>query len=184
MNAVKALLIGLLTLSHVSGQSQTPKIKVVLLGTFHYRETPDKNKTDFPDLFSSRRQKELEQIAVKLAEFGVDKFFVEMQFTHQQTLDSLFNAYQNGKLTDTTALRDEITQLAFRTAKLTNCKLIASDNRQELPYDKITAYEQQHENDSIYPYSFFFSEPTPFKLKQKRLEELSLSDYYIQLNSV
>jgi hypothetical protein len=182
MKPLFTLLILLLPLPNVYGQSQPPKIKVVLLGTFHYGETSDGGKTDFPDLFSTRRQQELEQIATKLARFGVNKFFVEMQFTRQKTADSLFNLYHNGRLTDTITLRDEIVQLAFRTAKLTNCKLVASDNRQELPYDKIKAYEQQHENDSIYPYSFF-TQPYPFKTKQKPLKELSLTDYYIQINN-
>lgn len=182
MTNIKTILILLLTFSQVYGQSQTPKVKVVLLGTFHYGKTSDAGKTDFPDLFSTRRQQELEQIATKLGRFGVDKFFVEKQFTRQQSIDSLFNLYQNGRLTDTTILRDETVQLAFRAAKLTNCRLVASDNRQELPYDNIKAYEQQHKNDSIYSYSFF-TQPYPFKTKQKPLKELSLADYYIQINN-
>lgn len=182
MTILKTLLLILLALPNVYAQSQSPKIKVVLLGTFHYGATADAKKTDFPDLFTTRRQQELNIIAAKLARFGVDKFFVEKQFTQQQSLDSLFKLYQNNKLTDSTILRNEIAQLAFRTAKLANCTLVASDNRQELPYDKIKAYEQQHKDDTTTLYSFF-EQPYPFKTKEKPLRDLSLSDYYIQINN-
>lgn len=42
-------------------------IDVILLGTFHYGQTTDANQTDFSDLFSKRRQKELEALTNQLA---------------------------------------------------------------------------------------------------------------------
>lgn len=178
---VSLLLIGL-SVSHSYGQVQVPKIKVLLLGTFHFGNTSDKKKTSFPDLFSARRQKELDQMAAKLKIFGVDKFFVERHFTLQPSIDSLYSLYRQGALTDTFTLRNEIFQIGFRTAALSNCKLIAADYKQELPYDKIEAYEKQHENDTSATYPLFTA-PYPFKEKQKNLQALSLSDYYIQINN-
>lgn len=166
----------------VFGQTSNEKVKVILLGTFHYGATSDRGKTDFPDLFSEKRQKELDSIAKKLAEFEVNKFFLERPVKDQSKQDSLFAQYRNKKITDTVTLREEGIQIAFRTALLNNAKLIASDSRQELPYDALEKYEKKHQNDTLNSYPFFDIK-YPFTSKQKELCELTLAQYYIQLNS-
>lgn len=163
-------------------QSQNAKVKVILLGTFHYGSTSDRGKTPFPDLFSVKRQKELDTIANKLAKFNVNKFFTETPVNRQNWQDSIFTKYKKKALTDTTVLRDERVQIAFRTAVINNAKLIASDYRQELPYAQIEEYEKAHQNDTASSYPFF-DVKYPFTIKQKKLNELSLLDYYIQLNN-
>jgi hypothetical protein len=58
---MKKLTIFLLVILTISAKAQiinSKKIKVVLLGTFHYRETSNRNKTKFDDLFSTRSQSE------------------------------------------------------------------------------------------------------------------------------
>ncbi len=55
----------------------TPKIKILLLGTFHFGETGDKGKTAFNDLFSAKRQQEIQQLTNQLARLNPDKIFVE-----------------------------------------------------------------------------------------------------------
>lgn len=176
------LLICFLCISGAFAQTQNQKVKVILLGTFHYGATSDKGKTPFPDLFSSKRQKELDTIAKKLAKFNVDKFFLETPVSRQNRQDSLFAKYKSKTLTDTTALRDEQVQIAFRTAVINNAKLIATDIRQELPYAQIEKYEKDHQNDTTNSYPFFDIK-YPFTVKQKKLNELSLLQYYIQLNN-
>jgi hypothetical protein len=163
-------------------QTSNPKIKVILLGTFHYGATSDRSTTAFPDLFSQKRQMELDSIAHKLANFGVNKFFLERPVHAQHKQDSLFAKYQRKELTDTTVLREEGIQIAFRTALINNAQLIASDSRQELPYDLIEAYEKEHEHDTANAYPFFDLK-YPFTKKQKKLRDLTLSQYYIQLNN-
>jgi hypothetical protein len=182
VKVIQGLFLIFLLVTHSYGQTENTRIKVLLLGTFHFGDTPDKKKTTFPDLFSARRQKELAQMAVYLKKFGTDKVFVERHFTRQHSIDSLYALYQLGKLTDTTTLRNEIIQIGFRTAAISQCRLIAADYRQELPYDQIEAYAKAHENDSTDAYPFF-SVPYPFKQKQKSLLELPLTDYYIQTNN-
>lgn len=182
MNIKTLLVFFFLTVYNAFGQMQHPRIKVVLLGTFHFGATSDRNSTAFPDLFSEKRQSELDDIANKLDKFGVNKFFLETPVKRQSRQDSLFIAYKNKTLKDTLALRDEQVQIAFRTALLNNAKLIASDNRQELPYNTIVAYETEHKNDSVSSYPFFDVQ-YPFTVKQKKLKEVTLSQYYIQLNN-
>ena len=133
MKVLLSILLVLMFVNQSSGQTETPRIKVLLLGTFHFGVTPDKNKTSFLDLFSGKRQKELGQIAVYLKKFGVDKLFIESHFTRQHSIDSLYALFRQGKITDTLTLRNEIIQIGFRTAVMSQSKLIAADYRQELP---------------------------------------------------
>lgn len=182
MKWITALLLVQFLFTHLPAQTNNEKIKVILLGTFHYGFTSDRNKITFPDLFSKKRQAELDSIAAKLTAFGVTKFFVETPVEKQLKLDSLFAAYKSKTLTDTNILRDEEIQIAYRTAVINNAKLIASDSRQDLPYEAMDAYEKAHKNDTVNPYQFF-DVKYPFTEKRKKLNELSLFKYYIQLNN-
>lgn len=176
------LFIGFNLITPAIGQTTNQKIKVVLLGTFHYGATSDRTRTPFPDLFSEKRQSELALIAKQLVQIGVNKFFLETPVSRQKKQDSLYTAYTSKKLTDTVILRDEEIQIAFRTAAINNAKLIASDNRQELPFDQLNEYDKLHEKDTAQPYPFF-SVKYPFTQKQPKLNELPLTEYYIQLNN-
>lgn len=161
--------------------AQNEKVKVILLGTFHYGATSDANSTKFDDLFSQKRQKELDTLSKKLVASGVTKFYVETQYSKQNKEDSLFTLFKNKKITDEKILRNEIVQIAYRTAVLNNSKIIASDFRQNLSYDEINSYDEKHKND-VNPYPIFEAE-YPFKEKRKKLSEASLLQYYIQLNN-
>lgn len=182
MRKVYFIFFSLLATFSTFGQTENPKVKVILLGTFHYGATSDRGKTSFPDLFSVKRQSELESMAKNLARFGVNKFFLERPVKGQSKQDSLFEKYKNKALTDTVVLREEGIQIAFRTALLNNAKLIASDCRQELPYSLIEEYEKAHQNDTTNSYPFFDIK-YPFTKKQEKLKDLTLPQYYIQLNN-
>ena len=176
-------IILLLVISTTSfAQTKNEKIKIILMGTFHYGATSDRNSTNFKDLFSEKRQKELDFMTAKLNAFGVKKIFVETDFREQKKSDSLYNAYKNGKLKDSVWLKREETQVAFRLGKMNNLPIIAADNRQELSYNAISEYEKKHANDKTNPDSFF-EIPYPFTEKLKKLSETPLPEYYIQLNA-
>ncbi|CAN5434345.1 hypothetical protein BH10BAC2_BH10BAC2_38560 [soil metagenome] len=164
------------------GQTKSQKIKVILLGTFHFGATSDRNSTKFPDLFSKERQLELDTIANALTNFGIDKFFLETEVSKQKWQDSLFSLYKTDKLTTQEDLSDERVQIAFRTAAKKYIPMIAADFKLNLPYDKINEYEEKHKNDTINIYPFF-DIPYPFTDKRKGLKDLTLSKYYIQLNN-
>ena len=164
------------------GQTNTEKIKVILLGTFHFGATSDRNSTRFSDLLSQKRQLELDSISNALNEYGIDKFFLETEVSRQKWQDSLFALYKTNKLTAIEDLSDERVQIAFRTAVKKNTAMIAADFKLELPYDKINEYEQKHKNDTVNIYHFFDIQ-YPFTEKRKGLKDLTLSNYYIQLNN-
>jgi len=179
----KTILILLFSFTSTFAQSQNEKIKIILMGTFHYGATGDRNSTNFKDLFSEKRQKELEFITSKLNSFGVKKIFVETDFREQKKSDSLYNAYKKGVLKDSVSLKREEVQVAFRLGKINNLPIIAADNRQNLDYHPMNEYEQKHKDDKPNPDSFF-EIPYPFTEKLKKLSETPLHEYYIRLNSI
>lgn len=177
----KIILFLFLSLNAIA-QTKNEKIKIILMGTFHYGETSDRNSTNFKDLFSEKRQKELEFITSKLNVFGVKKIFIEADFRSQKKTDSLYLAYKTEVLKDSVWLRREEVQVAFRLGRINNLPIVAADNRQDLDYNPINEYEQKHKNDAAKPNSFF-EIPYPFTEKLKKLSETPLADYYINLNS-
>ncbi len=175
-------IITLLFLTQLAfSQTQNKRIKVVLLGTFHFGATTDRNSTKFDDLFTEKRQSELDSVTQNLTKLGIDKIFIEDTPINQKQRETQFEDYKNNKITDQKVLKNEIVQVAFRTAKATNAQLVCTDFEQELPYDKIEAWENMHKNEKN-PYSFFEIE-YPFKEKLKKLSESTMSEYYIQLNN-
>jgi hypothetical protein len=163
-------------------QTTPKKIKIILMGTFHFGETSDKNKTGFKDLFSEKRQKELDVMAAQLNDFGIDKIFLETDFREQTKQDTLYAKYKTGRLNDTISLRREEVQIGFRLGKIKNLPIVAADYRQGLDYSPMNKYEKRHKNDKTDSTSFF-EIAYPFNQKLKKLSESTLAEYYIQMNS-
>lgn len=96
--------------------SSRPPAKVLLLGTFHFR---DSGRDDFKpehevDVLSEERQAEIEAIVQSLARFQPTKVAVEATADRQEDLDAQFDAYAAGRW----ALpAKELYQLGFRLAK-------------------------------------------------------------------
>ncbi len=165
----------------------TPKIKVLLLGTFHFGETGDKNKTGFSDLFSVKRQQELQQLTNQLARLKPDKIFVENVPDRQAHWDSLYQQYRQGKL-DTMAVRNEIVQIAMRTARKAGLpRVVCVDHQQPLPYDKLEAFEQRTSKDSVALRKMaaykLLSLNYPYPKKTKTLASSTLNDFFLYINS-
>ena len=104
--------------------STKPKLEILLIGTFHFRNFDPKQNLDIAqtkeiDVLTTENQKELEEINKKISEFNPTKIFVEFPFENQNQLDSLYNFFTptNYKSVE----RDDIQQLAFRVGK--NLKL-------------------------------------------------------------
>ena len=170
---MKRIILFLLLANICFAQTKNEKIKIILMGTFHYGATGDRNSTSFKDLFSEKRQNELDFMTSKLNAFGVKKIFVETDFRQQNKSDSLYNAYKNGVLKDSVLLRREEVQVAFRLGKINNLPIIAADNRQDLDYSPMNEYEKKHKDDKPNPDSFF-EVPYPFTEKLKKLSETPL----------
>lgn len=100
------------------GRSGAEATEVVLLGTSHFAgSATDESTSEVNDILSERRQEELDAVAGRLADWGIDRFFVECTLDDQARMDSLYDAYRAGDFRPNEAgERNEIFQLAFRAA--------------------------------------------------------------------
>jgi len=90
----------------------TEKIKVYLLGTFHFAQTDSTY-----DVLDENHQKSIEDLCKIIANQKPDKIFVERQpeYEIQNNIDSLYNIYI--KMSRPLKARNEIYQVGFRAAK-------------------------------------------------------------------
>lgn len=128
-----------------------------MLGTFHFRDAGlDGFKPKFPfHVLSAPRQKEVEDLVNSLAEYKPTKIEVEWKKdTDQKRLDSLYQAYLNGKFM---LGENEIYQALFRLGKkLGHTKLYCVDaparRFPDVPKDSVFSakYNQSKYDDTIY----------------------------------
>lgn len=109
MKILTFLLICLL--SGFSSVAQTQKIKVYLLGTFHFNQTD----TTVYDVRSENHQLNIRQIAQMISDQQPDKIFVELmpEWEKENRIDSIYQVYRKGGLR---MARNEIWQIGARVA--------------------------------------------------------------------
>lgn len=94
---------------------QTPKTKILLIGTIHF-ETPHTDEFELKagDFLSAERQIELEKFTDVLAQTKATKVMIERPVANQHTNDSLYDLYVKGLYKITVSERE---QMGFRLAK-------------------------------------------------------------------
>jgi hypothetical protein len=104
----------------VFAQNNNHKIKVYLLGTFHFAQTDSAY-----DVLTVKNQQSISKLCDLIIKQKPDKVFIERMpdYEHENKMDSLYQAYKKG---DTTQRRNEIWQVAFRVAKELNHPTIYS----------------------------------------------------------
>jgi len=116
---------------------QKKRVKVLLLGTFHF-DNPGLDVAKFQDanILSAKRQKEVQEVNTALEAFAPDKIFIEATPSMQSATDSSLAAYKAGKKE---LEAPEIQQLAFRLAKeLNHATLYGVDYRDaQFPFDSL-----------------------------------------------
>ncbi|MCR8849396.1 DUF5694 domain-containing protein [Rossellomorea sp. SC111] len=89
------------------------KPKVMVLGTFHMRYTPDLQHVELDDVLLNDRQNEIKEVVNSLKEFKPTKIALEVEKDKNESLNEEFRKYLNEDL----ALEvDEIHQFGFRLA--------------------------------------------------------------------
>ncbi|MEO6587983.1 MAG: DUF5694 domain-containing protein [Pyrinomonadaceae bacterium] len=166
--------------------SPPERIRILILGTFHFGETGDAKKTAFPDLMTDKRQKEITEIVESLAKFKPDKIFVENEPDRQDFWNQILTDYKKGVLKEKP--RNEIFQIGVKLAdKLKQNQVYCIDDQtNQLDYGKIQEFEEKHKDDkSPELNSEFFNLEYPFKRQKSapKLADVSLSDYLLFLNS-
>lgn len=91
-----------------------PRAQVLLLGVFHFAANRDHLKQEHPwEVFSERRQAEIEEVVGRLAAFRPTKVCLEHPAAREEELDRLYRAYREGAR-ELEPAEDE--QLGFRLA--------------------------------------------------------------------
>ncbi|MFI2741274.1 DUF5694 domain-containing protein [Zhouia sp. PK063] len=100
------------------------KTEILLVGFDHLSQMD--NGTPSSNIFTSKKQKEINQITQKLKAFSPDMIMVEKEPKEQSQLDSLFRSYKNNELqlSDIEYGTSETYQVGFRLAKLLNLKTV------------------------------------------------------------
>ncbi len=182
------------------GQSPAPKIKILLLGTFHFNQSLDSDSRLHSHLFTDQRQKEVEDLVNKLVAFKPDKIFLEFTQKDQVFYDSIYTDYLHGKepaRRNTKA--NEYFQLGMKTAKKLRLKKVTGVNYQpeELsdslykPKNDVDRAVQNlykvlgSNNDSSRTNDKFYDLPFPYKLPKldSVLQNSTLSQFLLYLNS-
>ncbi|MDX5480394.1 MAG: DUF5694 domain-containing protein [Hymenobacteraceae bacterium] len=98
--------------------SKEDRAKVMFLGTFHFsyrnKDIVVTEKKDQLDVMSPEAQQDLEKINRQLARFKPTKIAVEVMPEKQAELDSLYQAYLEGRYE---LAADEVYQIGFKLAK-------------------------------------------------------------------
>jgi hypothetical protein len=101
------------------------KPKVMVLGTFHMRYTPDIYKVEFDDLLNDRSQKEIREVVEKVKRFNPTKLAVEVVKEKEEELNKEYSQYLNNEFKLNI---DETHQYGFRIAsELGHKKVYAVD---------------------------------------------------------
>lgn len=99
-------------------QTPTTKVEIFLLGTDHLSQL---FKKDLPttDVFTPKRQQEIEQVVGMLERFKPDLILVEVLPNQQRRLDSLYALFRRNKLllSDLEDGRSEVYQVGFNLGK-------------------------------------------------------------------
>lgn len=99
--STKLSLLGLVCfigfLAITPAQAQPKRIKIILLGTFHFNQSLDSASKLHSQLFTFKRQAEIAQLVDQLAHYKPDKILLEFTQKDQPYYDSLYHDYLKGQ---------------------------------------------------------------------------------------
>jgi hypothetical protein len=125
----------------------TAAVQVMILGTYHFGNPGlDLHNMKSENVLTPGRQKELDDIATRLAKFNPTKIAVEARSDRPDFSMQKFADFTPQKLTTDP---DEHTQIAFRLARRLGHKNVygideRSDTIDYFPFDKVEAYAKAH----------------------------------------
>ncbi len=196
----KIILFLLLAPVFCFAQQSSKKIKIILLGTFHFNQSLDSSSKLHSNLFTDKRQKEVNDIVMKLAAQKPDKIFLEFTEKNQPYYDSIYTDYLKGQEPKKNKDKaNEFFQLGMKAAKKLGHTKIHGMNYQpqELadssfePKNNIEALTRDlylalgNYEDSTRANAEFYDMPYPYRLPKldSLLQKSTLSNFLIYLNS-
>lgn len=128
------------------------KIKVYLVGTFHFNGSSDVVKGSPTDMSTPARQRELEVLASKLQRTQADRVCVEWMPERQRFVDSTYALYRRGQRPVGTERQNnnEVVQVGYRlAAKLNRPRVYCVDADGEFDYAAAQAYAKAHGQEAV-----------------------------------
>jgi hypothetical protein len=175
--------ITLLIVGQTFSQTKNTKIKVYLLGTFHFTQTD----TTINDVRSSENQKNIKQLSDIIYKLAPNKIFIEKmpEWEYENHIDSLYQEYRKGNLRQA---RNEIWQVAGRTAnRLNHPHLFQADNpgNYGFHYGRLEYYAKMNNQDDKLLYKGKgMTQPLTSKINYDSLRDHSnLLDFIRWMNS-
>jgi hypothetical protein len=170
------------------------------LGSFHFNQSLDSASKLHSNLFTEKRQAEVNDIVNRLVKQKPDKIFLEFTEKNQPFYDSIYNNYLGGKEPEKLSTKaNEIFQLGMKTARQLGHKKVFGINYQpeELadsnykPKNSVDKAMQDlymalgNFNDSTRTNSRFYDLPYPYRLPKQDslLQKSTLSQFLCFLNS-
>lgn len=109
--------------SQIKTYSSIPKVKVMVVGTYHFDQEKERNE------LSEENQKQIDNIIGAVSEFKPTKVIVEMRPEFKARYNQMYGKYKAGQLSIDT-LANEIFQLGFKTAyKMNHDSIYFFDNQ-------------------------------------------------------
>ncbi len=184
----------------IFAQANHKKIKIILLGSFHFNQSIDSTSKLHANLFTYKRQNEVEDLVTKLVNQKPDKIFLEFAEKDQLFYDSIYNDYLQGKEPQRLRTKaNEIFQLGMKTAKRLGHKKVFGINYQpeelaDSTYKPKNSVDKAirdlyialgNYNDSTRTNSKFYDLPYPYRLptQDSLLQKSTLSEFLIFQNS-
>lgn len=153
MKNIALILLCLLLSPTLRAQSDKPApIQVMILGTYHFANPGlDLHDIKAQSVLTPQRQKELEDIATRLAKFNPTKIAVEALSTQPDLSARSYAEFTPAKLTSDP---DESVQIGFRLAQRLGQKTVYGIDEQSktidyFPYEKVQAYAKAHGQTAI-----------------------------------
>ncbi|MFD1470506.1 DUF5694 domain-containing protein [Hymenobacter caeli] len=124
------------------------KIKVYLVGTFHFDSSPTDVNHGVPiDMSTPEKQRELDELVGKLQKTQADKVFVEVRMDQQNAIDSTYTLYRKNQLKPRNG---EVFQLGYRLAdKLNRPRVYCADSFVNMDFEAAQAYAKLHGQEPI-----------------------------------
>lgn len=173
----------ILTMGQAFSQTKNSKIKVYLLGTFHFAQTDSAY-----NVLDKKHQESINELNDIIVGINPDKIFIERMpdFENEHKIDSLYTAYFNR--TKETNNPNEIWQVAFKSAKrLRHKKLYQCDHPGNYGnlYTEILEYAKEHNQTNILEYNAKgVTKPIGSTINRDSLmKSMSLLNYMRWLNS-
>jgi hypothetical protein len=142
------LFLSLRSYSQASSAPLAQKIKVYLVGTFHFDGSAgDVYKTTREDMKTPENQRQLDDLVRRLAKASPDRVFVEWTPERQGYVDTTYQLYLQNEFE---LGNNEVYQVGYRLGKLLKQQHIyCADAGGDFDYDSLVSYAAQHHQTNI-----------------------------------